>query len=82
LYDSRLSARPWCIVANKMDLPDAAENLPALERRFAGVGVIPISAERGEGIEKLKLHLERWLFKDAPQPAAVITEGKEIAVAD
>jgi GTP-binding protein len=82
LYDSRLSARPWCIVANKMDLPAAIENLPALEQRFAGVEVIPISAESGEGLEKLKLHLERWLFKDAPQPAGEITDAKEIAAAD
>ena len=27
LYDARLSLRPWWIVANKMDLPEAAENL-------------------------------------------------------
>ena len=31
LYDPRLSERPWYVVANKMDLPEAAENLRALE---------------------------------------------------
>ena len=29
LYDARLSLRPWWMVANKMDLPEAAENLAA-----------------------------------------------------
>ncbi len=61
LYDERLSERPWCIVANKIDLPDYDENLRAIEQRFTGVPVIRVSAERGEGIEELKTQLRTWL---------------------
>jgi GTP-binding protein len=61
LYDERLSRRPWCIVANKMDLPAGAENLPVLRDRFAPVPVIPISANEGEGITGLKEQLGNWL---------------------
>ena len=61
LYDPRLSERPWYIVANKMDLPDAADNLRDLKRRFPGVDVVAISASTSEGLDNLKEHLQRWL---------------------
>jgi GTPase len=72
LYDPRLSERPWYIVANKMDLPDAADNLRDLKRRFPGVEVVAISASTSEGLDNLKEHLQRWLFAGnaAAGPAA------------
>src|ERR1700758_973281 len=54
LYDPALSSRPWLIVANKMDLPDAEENLDALRRRFPKVSIVPISAANGQGIDVLR----------------------------
>jgi GTP-binding protein len=54
LYDSRLSARPWFVVANKMDLPNAKENLKELRKRFPKLTVLPVSAVKSEGIEELK----------------------------
>ncbi len=54
LYDETLSSRPWLVVANKMDLPDANENLDLLRERFPKIHVIPISAASGEGIDTLK----------------------------
>src|SRR5437764_13566124 len=54
LYDPRLSERPWFIVANKMDLPDAYENVRALRNKFPKIDIVPISAATGEGIEELK----------------------------
>ena len=54
LYDPTLSSRPWLIVANKMDLPDAKENLEVLRERFPKIAIIPISAANGEGIDTLK----------------------------
>jgi GTP-binding protein len=71
LYDSRLSQRPWRIVANKMDLPDAEENLAALRKRFPDVEVVAVSAAKSEGLEELKNHLKEWLF--AGDAAAVTT---------
>ena len=61
LYDSRLSARPWFVVANKMDLPEAEENLQVLRKRFAKIEVVPVSAAKGEGIDELKKMLVQSL---------------------
>jgi GTP-binding protein len=54
LYDPTLSSRAWFVVANKMDLPGAKENLKALKGRFPKLQVIPASAAEGEGIDALK----------------------------
>jgi GTP-binding protein len=54
LYDPTLSSRPWLVVANKMDLPNAKENLEVLRERFPRISILPISAEKGEGIDALK----------------------------
>ena len=54
LYDPRLAARPFAVVANKMDLPEAAANLRRFKAKFRKVSVIPVSAKKGEGIEKVK----------------------------
>lgn len=63
LYDPRLALRPWWVVANKMDLPEAAENLAALRRRYPDREVVPISAKEQEGIEDLKNVLDAWLLQ-------------------
>jgi GTPase len=61
LYDPLLSQRPWFIIANKMDLPGAEENLKALPKKFPKIEIVPISAAKGEGIEELKRKLAKWL---------------------
>jgi GTPase len=76
LYDPRLSKRPWYVVANKMDLPGAAENLRALEQRFPDLEIVAISADRSEGITELRARLERWLHNKAEEPL-----NKEVAEA-
>ena len=64
LYDPALSSRPWLVVANKMDLPDAERNLRALQERFPKTKIIPTSAAKAEGISKLKETLGATLSKD------------------
>jgi GTP-binding protein len=54
LYDPKLSERPWVVVANKMDLEEATERLEGFRQRYPKIEIIPISAQEGEGIEKLK----------------------------
>ena len=54
LYDPALTARPWLVVANKMDLPGAEDNLKAFKRRTRKVKVVPISALEDKGLEELK----------------------------
>jgi GTP-binding protein len=61
LYDPLLSQRRWFVIANKMDLPGAEENLSGVRKKFPKIDIVPISAAKGEGIEELKKKLEKWL---------------------
>ena len=61
LYDPLLSQRPWFVIANKMDLPCAEENLSGVRKKFPKIDIVPISAAKGEGIEELKKKLVKWL---------------------
>lgn len=51
-YSEPLARKPQLIVANKMDLPQAAQQLPAF-RKAVGAEVWPISCATGEGIQAL-----------------------------
>jgi len=64
LHDPALSSRPWLVVANKMDLPDAETNLKALRERFSKIKIIPTSAAKGEGIAELKDTLAAMMTND------------------
>ncbi len=64
LYDPMLSSRPWLIVANKMDLPNAKENLELLREKFSKIRIVPISAANGEGIDTLKKALAERMTGD------------------
>lgn len=70
LYDSRLSQRPWSILANKTDLPGVEENLSALHAKFRAVEIIPISAATNGGIQELRRYLAVWLLKEG-QPKKI-----------
>ena len=53
-YEPGMSARPYIIVANKMDLPESAENLAALKASEpAGTDIVECCAELREGTEAL-----------------------------
>ena len=57
LYDPRLGQRQWMIVANKMDLPLAEENLVALRQRYPDRILVPVSAKNRIGIDEFKRQL-------------------------
>jgi GTPase len=65
LYDADLARRPHLVVANKMDLPGAAEHLKEFRRRTR-VRVCPVSAAQGEGIPALVARLDELLQPAAP----------------
>ena len=65
LYNPELSGRPWLVVANKMDLPDAEENVQLLRERYPKTPVVPVSAEQGTGIDGL-LSVLRERLLDGP----------------
>ena len=60
LYQRELGERPYHIIANKMDLPEAAENLKKFERRVKRKA-IPIAGDLDEGLELLKSFLKQQL---------------------
>jgi GTP-binding protein len=57
-YDDELARFPWKIIANKMDLEGAAENLEIFRARFPKIDIIPISAEGETGLDDLKQALD------------------------
>ena len=63
LYQKELGERPYQIIANKMDLPDAEENLKAFEKRVRRKA-IPIAGDQEAGIEKLKAVLKAELAEE------------------
>ncbi len=54
-YNEVLMKRPQIIAANKMDIPEAAENLERLKKEFEpkGYKVMPVSAATGDGLPDL-----------------------------
>ena len=63
LYSAELAKRPWCIVANKIDLPEADDNLTYLKERFKRIKILPISANEGTGMDALRKYLESKIAK-------------------
>lgn len=83
LYDARLFGRPWRIIANKIDLPDAEENLAALRQRFPQFDIVAISAAADLGLDELRERLEQWLFVEFPPTSLQdFTQAAEHASAD
>ena len=65
LYDVLLAKRPWVVVANKMDLPGAADSLKSFRRRFKKIPIMAISALAKVGLEDLKFKLHEFLKEHA-----------------
>jgi GTP-binding protein len=68
LFDPALLKRPILLVANKMDLPGAAENLTRLNaaaRRQA----LPVSVASGQGLDDLRARLKALIRPVAPGAA-------------
>ncbi|MDI2588232.1 GTPase ObgE [Psychrobacillus sp. NEAU-3TGS] len=74
-YNLRLTERPQIIVANKMDMPDAEENLKAFKEKVGpDLKVFPISAISRQGLQEL-LFAVADLLEVAPEfPLEHLTE--------
>ena len=57
-YDPLLARRPWALVANKVDLPAAVENLPRLAQEFPGVSLVAVSASQKVNLKELTAFLD------------------------
>jgi len=64
-YEPGLSKRPAIIVANKMDMPEAAPNLERLRQAEPQIPILDICAELGENTAGLVLKL-RQMLDDLP----------------
>jgi GTP-binding protein len=62
LYDPAILEKPRHIVANKMDRPESEEWLKKFKRKYR-VPIVPISAERGDDLDKLLKLLHKKLIE-------------------
>jgi GTP-binding protein len=65
-YSYAISAKPQLVVANKMDLPAAADNLAEFKSRFDDVDVIAISALEGLGLDELRQQISKLVKTREP----------------
>jgi GTP-binding protein len=62
-YSDKLSIKHRIVVANKMDLPEASENLKRFKKKFK-VEITPISAAQNEGCDELVEKIRGILCKE------------------
>ncbi len=75
-YSEKIARRTQILVANKMDLREAQENLPRL-RELAereGLKLFAISAATREGLSELIDYVGQWLENYVPEPEAEDTK--------
>ncbi|MDP3070706.1 MAG: GTPase ObgE [Opitutaceae bacterium] len=63
LYDRKLLKKPRLVVANKMDVPEAAAHLAKFKRRHKSVDILGISCATGDGLPRLKKELSKRVAK-------------------
>jgi len=70
-FSKELVGRKKIVVANKMDLPEAVENLATLREKLGDIPIIPISAKMGTNITELlsiiRQHYDELVEKDELQ---------------
>ncbi len=56
-YDNKLAGKLEIVVANKMDLPNAEDNLSVFMKQYPNIKVFSISAINNDGLDKLMIDL-------------------------
>jgi GTP-binding protein len=86
LHDPRLLEKPLVVVFNKMDLEAAREAWPAFEaaRRADGLNVLAVSADSGDGLDRLRAVIGDLLPDaddqgDMPEPFGVVVHRLDAA---
>lgn len=72
-YDERLVEKVHLVIANKMDLPGARENLLRFRKTYPQYEVLETSAATTAGIRELKYHLWEQI-KDVPREYETLDE--------
>lgn len=70
LYNERLAKRPQIVAANKMDLPDFAENYARVAEYMDKEGreIYPVSAATGDGLTQLMQRVSQLLSEYVEEP--------------
>ena len=66
-FNKKIMDKPQIVIANKMDMPESEKNLEEF-KKHVDCEVYPISAETGEGIDKVLIKLADMLDKIEKQP--------------
>ncbi len=67
-YDDKLARKPELIIANKMDLPDAQENLKRFKEAYPELPIVEVSAMNTEGTEDMIIKLADMLEQVELEP--------------
>ena len=79
-YSAKLAHRKQLVVANKMDLPDSADNFVILKEYVEekGYEIMPVSAATGEGLQELMWkawEMARQYVAEPEEEIGVVEEG-------
>ncbi|MGZ0052730.1 GTPase ObgE [Brevibacillus gelatini] len=77
LYNLKLEERPQIIAANKMDLPEAAENLRRFKEKVPDAKVFEISAATRQGVQELMYAVGEMLSTIPDKPTVEEVEAVE-----
>lgn len=82
MYNLRLTERPQIIVANKMDIPEAAENLAQFKEQLQenSIQIFPISAVTRQGLDDVLFAVADLLETTPEFPLYDVEEESEHAV--
>ena len=63
IHDPSMLERPYVVVVSRTDLPDVAQEVPALRKKLASYGTARyfVSSQSGEGIDELRAGLHKLL---------------------
>ena len=73
-FNVQILKKPMIVIANKMDIPDAKENLQVFKEKLPNVTVFEMSAIYRDGIDEILIELANMLDKIEQQP--LYEEGK------
>ncbi|MBE6158660.1 MAG: GTPase ObgE [Firmicutes bacterium] len=73
-YGHNLDKKKLVVIANKMDLPDAKDNLERFKKEYPNLDIIPISAYSLDGVEELVKKLADILDTVEPEEVEIVQE--------
>jgi GTP-binding protein len=83
LFDEALARKPQVVAINKIDEPAVRANLPALRTAFTALGIdpMPVSANTGEGVDKVLERIVALLDElAAAEPAEEATAEEPVVL--